>query len=162
MGEVVIRSNTVMAGYYRDEEGTTEAFRGGWFHSGDLGVLHPDGHVELRDRAKDVIISGGENVSTIEVEQVLIRHPAVLEAAVIGVPDPHWGEVPKAFVTLKPDARATADELVALCHQHLARFKAPKAVEFGELPKTSTGKIQKYLLREREWAGRERRIGGGP
>jgi fatty-acyl-CoA synthase len=161
MGEVVIRSNTVMAGYYRDEAGTAQAFLGGWFHSGDLGVLHPDGYVELRDRAKDVIISGGENVSTIEVEQVIVRHPAVLEAAVIGVPDPHWGEVPKAFVALKPGAQATADEIVALCRQHLARFKAPKAVEFGELPKTSTGKIQKYVLREREWAGRDRRIGGG-
>jgi fatty-acyl-CoA synthase len=108
-----------------------------------------------------VIISGGENVSTIEVEQVIVRHPAVLEAAVIGVPDAHWGEVPKAFVALKPGAAATADEIVALCHAHLARFKAPKAVEFGELPKTSTGKIQKYVLREREWAGRDRRIGGG-
>ena len=161
MGEVVIRGNTVMAGYYRDEAGTAEAFRGGWFHSGDLGVLHPDGYVELRDRAKDVIISGGENVSTIEVEQVIVRHPAVLEAAVIGVPDPHWGEVPKAFVALKPGVQATAEEIVALCHAHLARFKAPKAVEFGELPKTSTGKIQKYVLREREWAGRDRRIGGG-
>ncbi|HEY7062278.1 MAG TPA: acyl--CoA ligase family protein [Chloroflexota bacterium] len=161
MGEVIIRSNTVMTGYYRDEAGTAQAFRGGWFHSGDLGVLHPDGYVELRDRAKDVIITGGENVSTIEVEQAIIRHPAVLEAAVIGVPDPHWGEVPKAFVALKPGAAATAEEIVALCHQQLARFKAPKTVEFGELPKTSTGKIQKYLLREREWAGRDRRIGGG-
>jgi fatty-acyl-CoA synthase len=149
-----------MAGYFRDAAGTAEAFRGGWFHSGDLGVLHPDGYVELRDRAKDVIISGGENVSTIEVEQVIVRHPAVLEAAVIGVPDAHWGEVPKAFVTLKPGAAATADEIVALCHAHLARFKAPKTVEFGDLPKTSTGKIQKYVLREREWAGHDRRIGG--
>jgi fatty-acyl-CoA synthase len=158
MGEVVIRSNTVMAGYFEDEAATVQAFRGGWFHTGDLGVVHPDGYVELRDRAKDVIISGGENISTIEVEQTIARHPAVLEAAVVGIPDNRWGEVPKAFVALKPGAQATAEEIVAFCRQHLARFKAPKAVEFGELPKTSTGKIQKYVLREREWAGRQARI----
>jgi fatty-acyl-CoA synthase len=148
-----------MAGYYRDAEATAQAFRGGWFHTGDLGVLHPDGYVELRDRAKDVIISGGENVSTIEVEQILLRHPAVLEAAVVGVPDAKWGEVPKAFVALKPGAEVSADELVEFCHGHLARFKAPKHVAFGDLPKTSTGKIQKYVLREREWAGHDKRIG---
>jgi len=148
-----------MAGYFRDEAGTAEAFRGGWFHTGDLGVRHPDGYVELRDRAKDVIISGGENISTIEVEQVIARHPAVLEVAVVGVPDARWGEVPKAFVVLKPGARATDEEIAEFCRRHLARFKSPKQVEFGELPKTSTGKIQKYLLREREWAGREKRIG---
>jgi fatty-acyl-CoA synthase len=159
MGELVIRSNTIMAGYYRDAEATAQAFRGGWFHTGDLGVLHPDGYVELRDRAKDVIISGGENVSTIEVEQVLLRHPAVLEAAVVGVPDAKWGEVPKAFVALKPGAQVSAEELVEFCHGHLARFKAPKHVAFGDLPKTSTGKIQKYVLREREWAGHDKRIG---
>jgi fatty-acyl-CoA synthase len=159
MGELLVRSNTVMAGYFRDEAGTAEAFRGGWFHTGDLGVRHPDGYVELRDRAKDVIISGGENISTIEVEQVIARHPAVLEVAVVGVPDARWGEVPKAFVVLKPGARATDEEIAEFCRRHLARFKAPKQVEFGELPKTSTGKIQKYLLREREWAGREKRIG---
>jgi fatty-acyl-CoA synthase len=158
MGEVIIRSNTLMAGYFQDEAATAQAFRGGWFHTGDLGVMHPDGYVELRDRAKDVIISGGENVSTVEVEQTIMRHPAVLEVAVVGMPDERWGEVPKAFVTLKPGARATAEEIVELCHQHLARFKAPKQVEFGELPKTSTGKIQKFVLREREWAGREKRI----
>jgi fatty-acyl-CoA synthase len=158
MGEVVIRGNTVMAGYYRDEAATAEAFRGGWFHTGDLGVVHPDGYVELRDRAKDVIISGGENISTIEIEQVLARHPAVLEVAVVGVPDPQWGEVPKAFVTLKPYPQATAAELIAFCRQHLARFKAPKAIEFGDLPKTSTGKIQKHALRAREWQGRPRQI----
>jgi fatty-acyl-CoA synthase len=158
MGEVVIRGNTVMAGYYRDEAATAEAFRGGWFHTGDLGVVHPDGYVELRDRAKDVIISGGENISTIEIEQVLARHAAVLEVAVVGVPDPQWGEVPKAFVTLKPGAQATAAELVDFCRQHLARFKAPKAIEFGDLPKASTGKIQKYALRAREWQGRPRQI----
>jgi fatty-acyl-CoA synthase len=158
MGEVVIRSNTVMGGYFRDEAATSQAFRGGWLHTGDLGVLHPDGYVELRDRAKDVIISGGENISTIEVEQVIVRHPAVLEAAVIGVPDEKWGEVPKAFVTARPGAEVSAAEIVEFCRQHLARFKAPKAVEFGELPKTSTGKIQKFVLREREWSGREKRI----
>jgi fatty-acyl-CoA synthase len=158
MGEVVIRGNSVMAGYFKDEVATAQAFRGGWFHTGDLGVVHPDGYVELRDRAKDVIISGGENISTIEVEQTIARHPAVLEAAVVGIPDDRWGEVPKAFVALKPGARATAEEIVDFCREHLARFKAPKAVEFGELPKTSTGKIQKYVLREREWFGREKRI----
>jgi fatty-acyl-CoA synthase len=158
MGEVVIRSNTVMAGYYEDPDATAHAFRGGWFHTGDLGVLHPDGYVELRDRAKDVVISGGENISTIEVEQALLRHEAVLEAAVVGIPDSRWGEVPKAFVTLKPGRQATEAELIAFCQQHLARFKAPKAVEFGELPKTSTGKIQKFVLREREWQGYDRRI----
>jgi fatty-acyl-CoA synthase len=158
MGELVIRGNTVMAGYYLDPDATTRAFRGGWFHTGDLGVQHPDGYVELRDRARDVIISGGENISTIEVEQILLRHPAVLEVAVVGIPDERWGEVPKAFVTLKDGASATPDELVALCRQHLARFKAPRVIEFGALPKTSTGKIQKFVLREREWAGRAKRI----
>jgi fatty-acyl-CoA synthase len=158
LGELVFRGNTVMRGYFNDDEATAEAFRGDWFHTGDLGVVHPDGYIELRDRAKDVIISGGENISTIEVEQALIRHPAVLEAAVIGVPDERWGEVPKAFVTLKPGMDTGAQELVAHCHKLLARFKAPKSVEFGELPKTSTGKIQKFVLREREWAGREKRI----
>src|SRR5262249_7895742 len=132
MGEVVIRSNTVMAGYFEDEAGTAQALRGGWVHSGGLGRLHPGRCGELRAGGRGIIVTGGENVSTIEVEQVLVRHPAVLEAAVIGVPDPHWGEVPKAFVALKPGAQVTADELVALCHEHLARFKAPKAVEFGE------------------------------
>ena len=158
MGELVLRGNTIMAGYFKDEEATARAFRGGWLHTGDLGVLHPDGYVELRDRAKDVIISGGENISTVEVEQCIMRHPAVLEAAVVGIPDEKWGEVPKAYVTLKPGAAATPEELIAHCRQHLARFKAPKAVEFGELPKTSTGKIQKFVLREKEWAGREKRI----
>jgi fatty-acyl-CoA synthase len=158
MGEVVIRSNTVMAGYYQDPEATARAFRGGWFHTGDLGVVHPDGYVELRDRAKDVIISGGENISTIEVEQALLRHDAVLEAAVVGIPDPKWGEVPKAFVTLKPGGQATQAELIEFCKLHLARFKAPKAIEFGDLPKTSTGKIQKFVLRAREWQGHDRLI----
>jgi acyl-CoA synthetase (AMP-forming)/AMP-acid ligase II len=158
LGELVIRSNTVMLGYHGDKGATDKAFRGGWFHTGDLGVMHPDGYVELRDRAKDVIISGGENISTIQVEQVILRHPAVLEAAVVGIPDDTWGEVPKAFVTLKPGAQATEKELIAFCREHLAHFKAPKQVEFGQLPKTSTGKTQKFVLREREWGGRERRI----
>jgi fatty-acyl-CoA synthase len=147
-----------MASYYDDPQATERAFHGGWFHTGDLGVRHPGGYVELRDRAKDVVISGGENISTIEVEQVLQRHPAVLEAAVVGIPDAKWGEVPKAFITLKTSQSTTAEELIAFCRQSLAGFKAPKAIEFGELPKTSTGKIQKFVLREREWQGHERRI----
>jgi fatty-acyl-CoA synthase len=158
LGEVVMRGNNVMKGYYADPEATATAFRGGWFHSGDLAVMHPDGYVDLRDRAKDIIISGGENISTIEVEQVLYRHPAVLEAAVIGVPDPKWGEVPKAFVTLKVGAAATADELTAFTREHLARFKVPKAIAFGPLPKTSTGKVQKFKLRDQEWTGHDKRI----
>jgi fatty-acyl-CoA synthase len=147
-----------MKGYYRDPEATAAAFAGGWFHSGDLAVLHPDGYLELRDRAKDVIISGGENISTIEVEQVVARHPAVLECAVVAMPDERWGERPKAFVTLKDGHPATEQEIVDFCRERLAHFKCPSAVEFGPLPKTSTGKIQKFLLREREWAGQEKRV----
>jgi fatty-acyl-CoA synthase len=158
MGEVVMRGNVVMTGYFEDPEATTTAFHGGWFHSGDLGVQHPDGAIELRDRAKDIIISGGENISTIEVEQALVSHPAVMECAVIAVPDPKWGEVPKAFVTLKPGASVTAEELVAHCRTRLANFKLPRHIEFGALPKTSTGKIQKFLLRNQEWKGRTTRI----
>ncbi len=158
MGEVVIRSNTIIAGYYQDEERTAEAFRGGWYHTGDLGVRHPDGYVELRDRAKDIIISGGENISSVEVEQAIARHPAVLEAAVVSMPHEKWGEVPKAFVELKPGAQATPEEIIEFVRRRLAHFKAPHAVEFGELPRTSSGKIQKYLLRNKEWAGRGKRI----
>jgi fatty-acyl-CoA synthase len=158
MGEIVMRGNNVMKGYFRDPETTAAAFAGGWFHSGDLGVMHPDGYVELRDRKKDVIISGGENISTVEVEKVLFFHPAVLEAAVIGVPDEKWGEVPKAFVTLRPGRVATEAEIVGYCREHLAHFKCPKKVEFGPLPKTSTGKTQKFKLREKEWAGQAKRI----
>ncbi len=158
MGEVVMRGNVVMTGYFEDEEATTRAFHGGWFHSGDLGVMHPDGSIELRDRKKDIIISGGENISTIEVEQAVVSHPAVLECAVIAVPDEKWGEVPKAFVTLKPGVELTVEELVAHCRTKLANFKVPRQIEFGGLPKTSTGKIQKFLLRAKEWEGRERRI----
>jgi fatty-acyl-CoA synthase len=158
MGEVVMHGNHVMKGYYEDPEATAAAFKGGWFHSGDLAVWHPDGYVELRDRKKDIIISGGENISTIEVEQVIVKHPAVLECAVIAIPDDTWGERPKAFVTLKPGMHASEAELLAFCREHLAHFKCPAAVQFGDLPKTSTGKIQKYVLREKEWAGREKLI----
>lgn len=159
LGEVVMRGNNVMKGYYRDPEATREAFRGGWFHSGDLAVVHPDGYIELRDRKKDLIISGGENISTIEVERVLCEHPEVVECAVIGIPDDTWGEVPKAFVVLREGARVTADQLIGFCRERLAHFKCPKVVEFvSALPKTSTGKTQKNVLREREWAGQEKRI----
>ena len=158
MGEIVMRGNNVMKGYFRDPDATAAAFAGGWFHSGDLGVMHPDGYVELRDRKKDVIISGGENISTVEVEKVLFFHPAVLEAAVVGIPDEKWGEVPKAFVTLRPGREATEAEIIQYCREHLAHFKCPKKVEFGPLPKTSTGKTQKFKLREKEWAGQKKRI----
>jgi fatty-acyl-CoA synthase len=161
LGEVVMRGNNVMKGYYQDPEATEAAFAGGWFHSGDLGVWHPDGYVELRDRAKDVIVSGGENISTIEVEQALASHPSVLEVAVIGIPDEQWGERPKAFVITRPGATVTEGELIDHVQTKIARYKAPKAVEFvPDLPKTSTGKIQKFELREREWRGHTRRIQG--
>src|ERR1700731_2484944 len=149
MGEVVMRGNAVMKGSLKKQRATEEAFAGGWFRTGDLGVMHPDGYIELKDRSKDIIISGGENISTIEVEGVLYRHPCVLEAAIVARPDPMWGETPCAFVTLKPKASATADEIIAFCRQHLARFKVPRMVLFGALPKTSTGKIRKFVLRER-------------
>ena len=158
MGEVVMRGNIVMKGYYDDAEATKQAFAGGWFHSGDIAVRHPDGSIELRDRKKDIIISGGENISTVEVEQAVVSHPAVMECAVIPIPHEKWGEVPKAFVTLKPQQEASETEIIEHCRGKLAGFKVPKAVEFGDLPKTSTGKIQKYLLRDREWEGQERRI----
>jgi fatty-acyl-CoA synthase len=158
MGEVIMVGNNVAKGYFEQPEATAEAFRGGWFHSGDLGVWHPDGYVELRDRKKDIIISGGENISTIEVEQCVARHPAVLECAVVAIPDDKWGERPKAYVTLKAGARATEEEIIEFCRQHIARFKAPAAIEFGDLPKTSTGKVQKFVLRDREWQGRDKRV----
>jgi fatty-acyl-CoA synthase len=158
MGEVVMRGNNVAKGYYENPEATARAFTGGWFHSGDLGVWHADSYIELRDRAKDIIISGGENISTIEVEQVIARHPAVLECAIVAIPDEIWGERPKAFVTLKDGQRVTQEELIAFCRTQLAHFKAPVAVSFGLLPKTSTGKVQKYVLREREWGGKAKRI----
>src|SRR5207302_743738 len=156
---VVLRGNGVMKGYYRDPQGTEEAFHGGWFHTGDVAVMHPDGYIELRDRQKDIIICGGENISTIEVEQAVVSHPAVLEAAVVAVPHDHWGERPKAFVVCKPGASVTAAEIVEHVKSRIARFKAPDEVELVDaLPKTSTGKIQKYVLREKEWAGRDARI----
>ncbi len=158
MGEVVMRGNNVMKGYYNQPEATTQAFRGGWFHSGDLAVMHPDGYIELRDRAKDIIISGGENISTIEVEQAVAKHEAVLEVAVIAIPHEKWGEVPKAFVTLKPGASLTEAKLITFCRDNLAHFKCPKAIEFGPLPKTSTGKVQKFRLRDQEWGDQEKRI----
>jgi fatty-acyl-CoA synthase len=149
LGEIMLRGNTVMKGYLDDAAATEEAFRGGWYHTGDLAVMHGDGYCEVRDRAKDVIISGGENVSSIEVEGALYRHPAVLEAAVVARPDPKWGESPCAFVTLKDGAEATAEELIAHCRGILAHFKCPKTIVFAELPKTSTGKVQKHVLRAR-------------
>jgi fatty-acyl-CoA synthase len=150
LGEVVMRGNNVMLGYYRDEEATRKAFAGGWFHSGDLAVLHPDGYVELRDRLKDVVISGGENIATIEVEQALSAHAAIAEAAVVGRPDEKWGEVPVAFVTTRGDEPLDAEEVKAFLRGRLARYKVPKQIAVvDELPKTGTGKIQKFLLRER-------------
>ena len=160
MGEVVMRGNIVMSGYYNDPDATATAFEGGWFHSGDLAVWHPDGYIELQDRAKDVIISGGENISSQEVEKVIMEHPGVLEVCVVGVPDDRWGEVPKAFVVPREGSDVTTDAVIEFTRERIARFKAPKYVEFGELPKTATGKIQKYVLRDKEWEGREKRIQG--
>ena len=148
MGEIFMRGNVVMKGYLKNPKASHEAFAGGWFHTGDLAVAHPDGYVEIKDRSKDIIISGGENISTIEVEGVLYRHPDVLEAAVVARPDPRWGETPCAFVTLKAGHSASADQIIAYCRDHLAHFKAPKTIVFGPLPKTSTGKVQKFQLRE--------------
>ncbi len=148
VGEIVVRGNVVMKGYYDDPAATAQALRGGWFHSGDAAVVHSDGYIEIRDRIKDVIISGGENISSVEVEGVLLRHDSVQEVAVIGLPDARWGEAPHAFVVLKPDCAATAEELRQFARDRLAHFKAPHSVTFlGELPKTATGKIQKYVLR---------------
>ncbi len=149
LGEVMLRGNTVMKGYLKNPRATRAAFKGGWFHSGDLAVWHPDNYIEIKDRSKDIIISGGENISSLEVEEVLYRHAAVMEAAVVAKPDPKWGEVPCAFVTLKPGAPpVTAPDIIHWCRDNLARYKVPKLVIFGPLPKTSTGKIQKYVLRE--------------
>jgi fatty-acyl-CoA synthase len=148
LGEVMFRGNVVMKGYLKNPEATDEAFAGGWFHSGDLGVLHEDGYIQLKDRSKDIIISGGENISSIEVEDALFRHRDVVAAAVVARPDEKWGETPCAFVELRPGASVTADEIVAFCREHLARYKVPRHVVFTELPKTSTGKVQKFVLRE--------------
>jgi fatty-acyl-CoA synthase len=148
LGEIVARGNVVMKGYYNDPEATARAFEGGWFHTGDAAVVHPDGYVEIRDRLKDVIISGGENISSVEVEGVLLRHPAVQEVAVVGLPDAQWGESPHAFVVLKTGQSATEEELRTFVRHNMAHFKVPKSVTFvTELPKTATGKIQKYVLR---------------
>jgi fatty-acyl-CoA synthase len=158
LGEVIMRGNNVMSGYYQQADATEKAFEGGWFHSGDLAVWHPDGYIELKDRAKDIIISGGENISTQEVEKAIMEHPAVLEVCVIGVPDQRWGEVPKAFVAQRPGLAVTAEEIIQFCRERIAHFKCPRSVAFGDLPKTATGKIQKYVLREQEWQGYEKRI----
>ena len=149
LGEVMLRGNTVMKGYLRNPKATEGAFRGGWFRTGDLAVWHPDGYIEVKDRSKDIIISGGENISSLEVEECLYRHPKVMEAAVVARPDEKWGESPCAFVVPKPGEQLAAEDVIGWCRQHLAGFKVPRTVVFGELPKTSTGKIQKYLLRER-------------
>lgn len=159
IGEIVARGNVVMDGYYKNPEETAKATRDGWFHTGDLAVVHPDGHIEIVDRLKDVIISGGENVSSVEVEGVLYQHPSVLEAGVVAQPDERWGEVPVAFVVRKPGANLTEDELNAFCRERLAHFKVPKAYHFvDQLPRTGTGKLQKFKLREMLWAGMEKRV----
>lgn len=149
IGELMIRSNTVMKGYLKNPEATDEALKDGWFRTGDLGVVHPDGYIEIKDRSKDIIISGGENISSLEIEEVLYKHPAVMEAAVVARPDEKWGETPCAFVTLKPDAAAGESDIINFCRDNMAHFKAPKSVVFGDLPKTSTGKIQKVVLRDK-------------
>lgn len=157
LGEIITRGNVVMAGYYKDPEITAAAIRDGWFHTGDLAVTYPDGYIEIQDRAKDLIISGGENISSTEVEGVLYRHPAVQETAVIAIPDEKWGEIPKAIIVLQPGATVTEGEIIEFCRANMAHFKAPKAVEFVEaLPKTATGKLQKYRLRELHWKGPKR------
>ncbi|MFQ6029586.1 MAG: long-chain-fatty-acid--CoA ligase [Dehalococcoidia bacterium] len=160
MGEVVMQGECVMRGYHKDPEATEQALAGGWFHSGDLAVWHPDGYIELQDRAKDIIISGGENISSQEVEKVIMEHPGVLEVCIVGVPDDQWGEVPKAFVVQRQDAQVSGEDIIQFTRDRIAHFKCPKYVEFSELPKTATGKIQKFVLREKEWAGRETRIQG--
>jgi fatty-acyl-CoA synthase len=149
MGEVMMRGNVVMKGYLKNPSASQKAFAGGWFHTGDLGVMHPDGYIQLKDRSKDIIISGGENISSIEVEDALYKHPAVQAVAVVAKPDDKWGETPIAFIELKPGQTATADELVAWCKENLAGYKVPRTIVFEELPKTNTGKIQKFKLRDR-------------
>ena len=148
MGEIMLRGNTVKKGYLKNAAATEEAFGGGWFRTGDLGVVHGDGYIEIKDRSKDIIISGGENISSIEIEDVLYKHPAILEAAVVAKIDEKWGETPCAFITLQPGATLSAGQVISYCRDNMARFKAPKHVVFTDLPKTSTGKIQKFLLRE--------------
>jgi fatty-acyl-CoA synthase len=148
LGEVMFRGNIVMKGYLKNPQATDEAFAGGWFHSGDLGVLHPDGYIQLKDRSKDIIISGGENISSIEVEDVLYKHPSIAACAVVAKPDERWGETPCAFIEVKPGAELLASDVIAWCREHLAHYKCPRHVVFAEVPKTSTGKIQKFRLRE--------------
>jgi len=149
MGEIMIRGNIVMKGYYKDKEATDKAMKDGWFHSGDLAVIHPDGYVKIQDRSKDIIITGGENVSSIEIENTLAKHPSVSIAAVVSKPDEKWGEVPCAFIEIVKDKPVTEKELISFCKETLASFKVPKKIEFCELPKTSTGKIQKFELRKK-------------
>jgi len=159
LGEIVNRSNVVMAGYYQDPEKTADVIRDGWFHTGDLAVVHPDGSIQIRDRAKDIIISGGENISSVEVEDVLYRHPAVYEAAVVAVPDEKWGETPKAFIVPKPGMTVTAEELRQFCRDRLAHYKVPTSFEFVEaLPRTASGKVQKYVLRKPYWEDRSSHV----
>ncbi|MBC2714629.1 MAG: long-chain-fatty-acid--CoA ligase [Desulfobacteraceae bacterium] len=158
IGEIVMRGNNVMLGYYKDKTATDKAFDGGWFHSGDLAVMHPDGYIQIMDRQKDIIISGGENISTVEVENTIYKHPDVLEVAVVSTPHTKWGEVPKAFVKPKPGSFPTEQDIITFCKENMARFKAPKIIEFGDLPKTATGKIQKFKLREKEWSGHARKV----
>jgi fatty-acyl-CoA synthase len=149
LGEVFMRGNIVMKGYIKNPEASEKAFAGGWFHSGDLGVWHPDGYIELKDRSKDIIISGGENISSIEIENLLYSHRAVAGVAVVAKPDDTWGETPCAFIELKPEAKLSAEEVIAFCRENLAHFKTPRSVVFGPIPRTSTGKVQKFLLREK-------------
>jgi fatty-acyl-CoA synthase len=149
VGEIMFRGNSMMKGYLKNEKATNEAFKHGWFHSGDLAVKHPDGYIEIRDRSKDIIISGGENISSVEVESVLYQHPDILEAAVVAKNDEKWGETPCAFVSLKRGRSATEQDIISFCREHMAKFKVPKNIVFSELPKTSTGKVQKFILREK-------------
>ncbi len=159
MGEVLMRGNNVMTGYFNDPEQTADTLAGGWYHSGDLGVRHPDGYVELRDRKKDIIVSGGENISTIEVEQAIGEHPSVVAVAVVSTPDKKWGERPKAFVEVSPGEELSEEEVLAFAKERLPGYMRPASVEFLEIPKTSTGKVQKKALRDKEWEGHERRVG---
>jgi len=149
IGEIMFRGNTTMKGYLKNDKATEEAFAHGWFHSGDLAVKHPDGYIEIRDRSKDIIISGGENISSVEIEGVLYQHPAILEAAVVAKKDEKWGETPCAFIGLKRGQSLTEQEIIQYCREHMAGFKVPKTIVFSELPKTSTGKVQKFALRQK-------------
>jgi fatty-acyl-CoA synthase len=158
LGEVILRGVAVTPGYYKEPEATARDFRNGWFHTGDLAVVHPDGYLELRDRRRDIVILDGENVSALEIEEILAQHPAVEDVAVVGVPDPEHGETPKAFVVIKPGTKAAPPALIKFCRERLARFKCPTQVEvLPKLPRTPSGKVQKFILREKEWAGREKR-----